>query len=100
MFGEVLLAAGLWASGSAVPAQEQAVPAAKPQDEIVVKGEKDKRARKVCKRATPTGSLMPKVTCRTAGEWEVARERDVAELERVKQEKRMRDQVQLERRGS
>ncbi|MES2988640.1 MAG: hypothetical protein V4808_12105 [Pseudomonadota bacterium] len=51
---------------------------------IVVEGLQKARNKRVCKRSTSTGSIMTKVTCKTAGEWEIERDRQIAQAERLR----------------
>ncbi|RYY44437.1 MAG: hypothetical protein EOP59_06185 [Sphingomonadales bacterium] len=74
----------------AAPAHQDAAAAA--QDKIIVTGEKKKDPNKrVCKRSVPTGSLMPKVTCRTAGEWEFEAEKNANLQVRLKRDQEGRE---------
>ena len=62
--------------------------AAAPGDETkVTKVDKEK---KVCRRAVATGSMMPKVTCRTKAEWALISERSQADLQRQRDMERSR----------
>ncbi|RYD63948.1 MAG: hypothetical protein EOP58_10490 [Sphingomonadales bacterium] len=71
------------------PGQDAAAAA---QDRIVVTGEKKKDPNKrVCKRAVPTGSLMPKVNCRTAGEWAYEAERNAMLQNQLKRDQAGRE---------
>ena len=68
------------------------------QDEdIVVTGDKPNPDKKVCKRSVATGSIMPKVTCRTVSEWEEQTERSVAMMERFKADQQSRQHVKESR---
>ena len=72
------------------PANQDAAAAA--QDKIIVTGEKKKDPNKrVCKRSVPTGSLMPKVTCRTAGEWDFEAEKNANLQVRLKRDQEGRE---------
>ena len=57
-----------------------AAPQARPGD-IVVEGKRAERDRPLCKRTIPTGSILRATTCKTRGEWEQQRQRDIATLE-------------------
>jgi len=83
-------------------AQETAPQAADSQDKnpIVVTGEKPTRDKKVCKRETTTGSIMPKNTCRTVAEWDEMTQQSLVAKEKWDQERRARDLVQLLREQS
>lgn len=93
MYMEALLAVMAVIQGQSseveMPAKAEA-----PQD-IVVTGEKNERDRKVCKNETPTGSIMQKRTCRTVAEWEEAAQKSLVFKEKMDQERRARDMVQL-----
>ena len=71
------------------------------QDEIVVKGEteKEKKKKRVCRRSTPTGSIMPKTTCHTVEQWEEITAKSVAAVEKFQQEQRTRRFVEESRRS-
>jgi len=74
------------------PAQDAAA-----QDRITVTAEKKKADRRVCKRTVTTGSVMPKVTCRTAAEWEAEREKSLASMELRRADERWRQGASLEK---
>ena len=57
-----------------------AAPQARPGD-IVVEGNRAQRDQMLCKRTVPTGSILRATMCRTRGEWEHQRQRDIATLE-------------------
>jgi hypothetical protein len=62
------------AAGQAVqPAATAGQAAATPNPDIVVRGEKAKERRLVCRTETPTGSSFPKRICRTAAQIEQER---------------------------
>lgn len=68
-----------------------------PKDEgIVVKGKKDAREKRVCKSAVATGSIVPKVTCKAAVEWEYERERALAARDAAMQAKKLEDSARLQ----
>ena len=82
----VLLAVAALTPGDA-EATVQTAPTVQPEAEdkdIVVTGDKPNPDKKVCRRRVPTGSIMPKVTCRTASEWEEETARSVEHMERLK----------------
>ncbi len=56
-----------------------------PGEDITVVGKKEKPEKKVCKRSTETGSIIPRMVCKDEGEWERIRERSVAAVEEVQQ---------------
>ena len=61
---------------SSTAAQSQARPG-----DIVVEGQRAQRDKTLCKRTVPTGSILRATTCKTQGEWEQQRQRDIATLE-------------------
>jgi len=68
------------------------------EQDITVTGEKEKkRSKRVCRRGTATGSIMSKVTCRTVGEWEEITAKSIADVERLRAERRTRDHVEASR---
>lgn len=85
------------------PAGAQTTQPQSADQDIVVEGEKqswdpaEEKKKKVCKRSTATGSIMPKVTCRTKGEWDQLAERSLTEVERIKDDRVSRDNTQLAR---
>ena len=93
-----LLTAALAAASFTVAGQDTAAQTPPPpQDEgIVVKGKKDPRDKRVCKRANATGSILAKATCRTAGEWEIERQRALAAVDQIRQAKEMDAQARGE----
>ena len=81
----------------AVAHAPQTAPAAAAQDSgITVEGER-KPPKKICKRSTPTGSLMPKVTCRTPQEIQLEQDNAIVGMEQLKSEARARQNVQNSR---
>ena len=102
MLRDVLLAI-LVSVAAQTPAETQAVSptvAEQPGDrdeDIVVTGDKPNPDKKVCKRSVATGSIMPKVTCRTVSEWEEQTERSVALMERFKADQQSRQHVKESR---
>jgi hypothetical protein len=82
--------------GAATPSVVQ--DAAKGQDPgIVVQGEKENKAgKRVCKRSVPTGSVMPKITCRTGSEWQAERERSLSQMDAMRNEQRIKENKMLE----
>ncbi|RYD54270.1 MAG: hypothetical protein EOP60_08060 [Sphingomonadales bacterium] len=75
-----LIAAAMAFGGQDVPAQ--AAPAA--QDTVIVQGQQKARNKRVCRRSVSTGSIMTKSICKTAGEWEIERDRQIAQAERLR----------------
>ena len=64
---------------------------------ITVTGEREQEPaseRIVCRSSVSTGSIMPRRTCRTAGEWERIRQRSIETLDRMSAERRARQHVQ------
>ena len=62
--------------------------AAAPGSETKVSKSDDQK--KVCRRAIATGSMMPKVTCRTKAEWALISDRSQADLQRQRDMERSR----------
>ena len=50
--------------------------------------------KRVCRTDVTTGSIIPKRTCRTKGEWEAIRARSIAAAERMKSEQDRRRHTQ------
>lgn len=73
-------------------ADDQNVGTAKvdPPSDIVVTGQIPDADKRVCKTEVATGSIIPKRTCRSKGEWEDIRARSLARLERLKKEEEER----------
>lgn len=91
-----LIAALLVACPASIVAQTPAPDAPKPesQETIVVKGKIPDADKRVCKTDVTTGSIIPKRTCRTKGEWEAIRLRSIAAAERMKTEQARRRHTQ------
>jgi hypothetical protein len=75
----------------AVPAGAQDVPATavqqdKPEDTIVVKGEKDPKKKVICRGAVATGSLFRKQTCLTQADWQARDEKDKEDAKAMQDE--------------
>jgi hypothetical protein len=54
---------------------------------------KPAKEKKVCKREIATGSVMPKVTCRTKAEWDAISARGQSDLDRTRDMERSRSAV-------
>jgi hypothetical protein len=95
MFHDLLLSVALSVTAISPAGQD----AAKAQDPgIVVQGEKEKKANKrTCKRSVPTGSVVPKITCRTVAEWQADAEKAQSAIEAIKNDRRTRDHTQASR---
>ena len=85
----------LAASAAIAPGYQDASPA--PQDSVVVTAEQNKKNKRVCKRSTPTGSVMQKVTCRTLGEWEAEDLRNRTAADRMRGDQRWSDAARSEK---
>jgi hypothetical protein len=83
----VLFAAAISAGGTL----HQDVPVTPQDGGVVVTGERNKANKRICKRAVATGSVMQKVTCRTAAEWNAATDKSIATLERLRGDDRWRE---------
>ena len=66
----------------------QDVPTASSEGNVVITAEQNKKNKRVCKRSVTTGSLMPKVTCRTLGEWDAEAVRNESAKERMRGDQR------------
>ncbi len=77
-----------FAQGAA--AQTSPAPAGTGQDGIVVKGKKPAKDKRVCKRSTPTGSVIPVTVCRTAGDWDAETEKGLVLREQLAKDRRAR----------
>ena len=53
-------------------------------------GSKPPKEKKICKRATATGSVMTKVTCRTKAEWDALSAAGRSDLDRTRDLERSR----------
>jgi hypothetical protein len=95
MLGHLLLVAALQA---ATPSADPPPPPQKSGDVTVV-GKRDPGSKRVCKRSVSTGSIMPSMTCRTADEWEQKRVKELAAIEKVKDEEEARQAAQEARKG-
>ena len=62
---------------AAQPGTTVGQPAAPPNKDIVVKGEKPKERRMICRTETPTGSSFPKRICRSLAQIEEERAKSV-----------------------
>ena len=57
------------------------------------KAGKVEKEKKICRRAIATGSVMPKITCRTKAEWALITERSQEDLQRQRDMERSRSSV-------
>lgn len=91
-----LIAALFAACPASISAQSTAPDAPKPesQETIVVTGKIPDADKRVCRTDVTTGSIIPKRTCRTKGEWEAIRARSIAAAERMKSEQDRRRHTQ------
>jgi hypothetical protein len=93
-----LLLAPLFLTGAPSAAQQSAAGNGqtphKPET-VVVTGEQPKENKKVCQRTVPTGSIMPQTVCRTQAESEEIRDRSLAEMERIRKERRDDQQLRV-----
>ena len=65
-----VLVLGTVQNPASTPAESPATaPPAKAPDEITVTGERYQENRRVCVSSVPTGSIMKKKVCKTAGQW-------------------------------
>jgi hypothetical protein len=76
-----------------------AAPQARPGD-IIVEGNRAARDKTLCKRSVPTGSILRATTCKTRGEWEEQRQRDVAALETIQRALEIRRDIRDVREGT
>ena len=93
------LAAQPSAETNATPVPPPGAETGDSNSEVIVTGKQQepRKDKKVCKRSTATGSIMPKVTCRMESEWNLQRERDLVALEKLKADRVSRDNTQLAR---
>jgi hypothetical protein len=92
------------ASRTEAPAPAAGEGATPPRDsDITVTGEREAERRReeenrvVCRREVRTGSMMPQTTCRSAAEWARIRERSVEQLDRMRADRRSRDNTNANR---
>lgn len=94
----LIIAAGLMMS-PAIIASAAAEPGAStaPAPDVTVTGKRPDRDKMVCKSDVTTGSIIPVQTCKTKGEWEEIRQRNLATVQRLKEdrtrEQHVRDSV-------
>lgn len=105
IFGAAALAAPAWAQEPVSDETPAAVPAAPPVSEpgeITITGERpdEKEKKMVCRRSAATGSIMSKRVCRTQADWDRITEKSIADVERMRAERRTRDHVAAMREGS
>lgn len=73
------------------------------EGDITVTGEREAERRReeenriVCRREVRTGSMMPQTTCRSAAEWTRIRERSVEQLDRMRADRRSRENTNANR---
>jgi len=99
MFLQLLSLIVMSLTAPAVPAGAQDVPAAavqqdKPEDTIVVKGEKDPKKKVICRGAVATGSLFRKQTCMTQADWQARDEKDKENAKAIQDEQARRRATQ------
>ncbi|MDG2532356.1 hypothetical protein P6144_01745 [Sphingomonas sp. HITSZ_GF] len=88
-----LLAVSLASPATALIGQDVPATAAvqdKPEDAIVVKGEKDPKKKMVCRSSVATGSIMLKRTCMTQESWEARQAKDQETAQALKEEQARR----------
>jgi hypothetical protein len=88
----LIVAAILLPLPTATVAGPGASPTSAPGD-VTVTGQRPDRDRIVCKSDVATGSIIPTQTCKTKGEWEEIRQRDLARLETMKNDENVRRHV-------
>ncbi|MCB2049634.1 MAG: hypothetical protein KDE32_15640 [Novosphingobium sp.] len=66
-----------------------------PEAEVVVKGARDPKMRKVCKTVTSTGSITPKRVCQTVAEIEQRQAEAERMLERARSQQDTDEQIRL-----
>jgi hypothetical protein len=82
----LIVAAGLMLC----PAPAAAGPGVSPPpapDDVTVTGKRLDREKLVCKEDVTTGSIIPTRTCKTKGEWEEIRQRGLARLETMRNDR-------------
>ena len=84
----LIVAAGmlLCPATMATAAEPGASPLPKP-DEVTVTGKRLEQDKRVCVSDVTTGSIMPKTICKTKGEWEEQRQRGLAAIQRLKDDR-------------
>ena len=83
-----IVAAGLTLcpATTATAAEPGSSPPPAPGD-VTVTGKRLEQDRRVCVSDVTTGSIMPKTICRTKGEWEEQRQRGLAAIQRLKDDR-------------
>jgi hypothetical protein len=83
-----LITAGLMLcpASAASAAEPGAIPPPAPGD-VTVTGKRLEQDRQVCKSDVTTGSIIPTRVCKTKGEWEAIRQRDLATIQRLKDDR-------------
>jgi len=84
----LIVAAGLMLCPATLAAA--AGPGANPTpvpDDVTVTGKRPDRDKRVCVSDVTTGSIMPKTICKTKGEWEEQRQRGLAAIQRLKDDR-------------
>jgi hypothetical protein len=95
----MIIAAGLMMSPATTAAGAAAEPGTStaPAPDVTVTGKRPDRDKMVCKSDVTTGSIIPVQTCKTKGEWEEIRQRNLATVQRLKEdrtrEQHVRDSV-------
>jgi len=91
----MIVAAGVMLFPAAAAADPVTPPA---PDEVTVTGKRPDQDKRVCKSDVTTGHIMPKTVCKTKGEWEEERQRGLAQVQRLKddrtREQHVRDAVE------
>ena len=62
--------------------------------EVIVEGKIPDANKRVCRQMTPTGSILQTRVCRTKGEWEEIRRRNIYVLEQIKKDQDRKKVVQ------
>ena len=83
----LIVAAGfmLYPATTATAADPGASPL--PGPDVTVTGKRPDRDKRVCVSDVTIGSIMPKTICKTKGEWEEQRQRDLAVVQRLKDDR-------------
>ena len=91
----LIVAANLMLFPAVAPADPVTPPA---PDEVTVTGKRPDQDKTVCRSDVTTGSIIPKRVCKTKGEWEEIRQRGLAQVQRLKddraREQHVRDSVE------
>ena len=91
----LIIAAGLMLCPAATAiAAEPGASLPQAQEDVTVTAKRLERDKRVCVSDVTTGHIMPKIVCKSKGEWDDERQRGLVAIQRIKDERATRQHVQ------